>query len=506
MGLDAFISEDTSKAKSVYPLPGGYKEFERTLQAFLTHLDENSVAENEMYGWFRSETNANSENNIYRSIRFIEQLGVIKSRGEALLLTQRGREYLNGNTSTYDLLSESCLGFRTLLDRLIAGPRTTDQLRVSLTNTFASVEWETNTQATNRINWLRCLNLVERRDSKWALTPAGRERITHQAEQSLYTVPIDDTWEDLFPTYVNESLDLEQFDTLPPQLEGYNTVRIWATREAHPSSTKQTAVSEISNGDCILFYSDGDLFGGGVIDRTFDSESVGELLWGQPESKHIYTLSMFTTAIPPTSEIWEWLGYDSDHVVRGFSRVTGDRLTEIRVQYGSVEAALFGVDDVEPTPTAIDAEAQRLRAQTTDEPNLTEETAEYRYSKRRARDAAFSGLVREAYENRCAVCGSHRMSPTGNPEVEAAHIYPKSEGGADDVRNGIALCKLHHWAFDSGWISLTDDYEVLVADTPEQPGYGEFSELKGQRVELPADSSPHPVFLRGHRDLHGFES
>ncbi|WP_244531481.1 HNH endonuclease [Halogranum amylolyticum] len=64
--------------------------------------------------------------------------------------------------------------------------------------------------------------------------------------------------------------------------------------------------------------------------------------------------------------------------------------------------------------------------------------------------------------------GKSRETPSGDPEVEAAHIYPRSENGADDPRNGLALCKLHHWAFDSGWLAVSDDYEILVKDVPSE--------------------------------------
>ncbi|WP_415383051.1 HNH endonuclease [Halosimplex sp. TS25] len=142
-----------------------------------------------------------------------------------------------------------------------------------------------------------------------------------------------------------------------------------------------------------------------------------------------------------------------------------------------------------------------------DTSTLTDEDQQFIEQRRRVRDTAFRRRVRAAYENRCAVCGRHRTTPDGTPEVEAAHIYPKGAGGRDVVPNGLALCKLHHWAFDSGWISVSDDYEVLVKDAPDQPGYAEFSELAGTLLHLPDDESHYPAveFLQEHRCLHGFD-
>jgi len=142
------------------------------------------------------------------------------------------------------------------------------------------------------------------------------------------------------------------------------------------------------------------------------------------------------------------------------------------------------------------------------EPNLTETDTEYTENRRRVRDAAFTELVREAYDEQCAVCGSDRESPDGNPEVEAAHIYPKHLGGSDDLRNGIALCKLHHWAFDTGWLSLTDERTILVKNAANRKGYHEFKQLEGNRIYPPVEekTEPHPLFLKEHRQLRGFDT
>lgn len=162
----------------------------------------------------------------------------------------------------------------------------------------------------------------------------------------------------------------------------------------------------------------------------------------------------------------------------------------------------------EPTPEEIEAERDSVEEPISSEPELTEEEEEFNEIRRRARGSAFREAVRDAYDDRCAVCGSGRVSPAGNPEIEAAHIYPKNMNGRDHIQNGIGLCKLHHWAFDCGWISLSDDYEILVKDEPELDGYDDFSSLEGESVRLPEsdEKKPHPKFLAEHRQLNEFDS
>ena len=47
--------------------------------------------------------------------------------------------------------------------------------------------------------------------------------------------------------------------------------------------------------------------------------------------------------------------------------------------------------------------------------------------------------------------------------MEAAHIVPWSQSHNDRLTNGMALCKLCHWSFDMGLMSVGKEYEVLIS-------------------------------------------
>ena len=47
--------------------------------------------------------------------------------------------------------------------------------------------------------------------------------------------------------------------------------------------------------------------------------------------------------------------------------------------------------------------------------------------------------------------------------VEAAHIKPWSKSHDDKPTNGLSLCRLCHWSFDEGLMSVGAKYEVLVS-------------------------------------------
>ena len=81
---------------------------------------------------------------------------------------------------------------------------------------------------------------------------------------------------------------------------------------------------------------------------------------------------------------------------------------------------------------------------------------------RRVRVELFKTDVRVAYGNACALCKLGLRTPAGDLEVEAAHIIPYRLNGANDPRNGIALCQTHHWAFDNHMWTLTREHRVFV--------------------------------------------
>ncbi len=120
-----------------------------------------------------------------------------------------------------------------------------------------------------------------------------------------------------------------------------------------------------------------------------------------------------------------------------------------------------------------------------------------------ARLKDFSTAVHRQYGYACALCGEGLRTPNGGFEVEAAHIVPVASNGPDDVRNGLSLCRQHHWAFDRGMWSLGDDYKVIV---PEQvvalPENQSLTTWSGHMMRFPSDIDlrPHPVALDWHRD------
>ena len=120
-----------------------------------------------------------------------------------------------------------------------------------------------------------------------------------------------------------------------------------------------------------------------------------------------------------------------------------------------------------------------------------------------ARSGCFRRSIMKLYDYTCAVCRLRVVTKGGESATDAAHIIPFSESYNDDVRNGISLCKLHHWAFDTGLIYLNESYRVVVPQlTVEQEPMDWLTEFQGERIRLPEHRKffPAQYALTRHRE------
>lgn len=113
--------------------------------------------------------------------------------------------------------------------------------------------------------------------------------------------------------------------------------------------------------------------------------------------------------------------------------------------------------------------------------------------KRRLHQDAFRHLVLGAYADRCAICNLPRRAL-----LDAAHILPdRDERGVPSVPNGLALCKLHHGAFDANLIGIRPDHVVevspaLMAETDGPTLEIALKGIAGCPLRLPKRASHHP--------------
>jgi len=113
--------------------------------------------------------------------------------------------------------------------------------------------------------------------------------------------------------------------------------------------------------------------------------------------------------------------------------------------------------------------------------------------KQRVHQPWFRSRVMLAYERQCTVCVLKKV-----PLLDAAHIISdgKSHGEAV-VTNGLALCKIHHAAYDANLLGITPDYTVsinhaLLEETDGPMLLHGLQEMHGRTIALPRRKADQP--------------
>ncbi|HMZ60078.1 MAG TPA: HNH endonuclease [Leptospiraceae bacterium] len=111
---------------------------------------------------------------------------------------------------------------------------------------------------------------------------------------------------------------------------------------------------------------------------------------------------------------------------------------------------------------------------------------------------SFRDFVLLGYGYKCAITEKAIVWNQLN-NLEAAHIKPKAHTGSFLPCNGIALSRDMHWAFDKGFITVSDDYRVVVHDEVKNTMLKEYD---GKPLVVPADPffKPDKNYLKHHRE------
>jgi putative restriction endonuclease len=122
-----------------------------------------------------------------------------------------------------------------------------------------------------------------------------------------------------------------------------------------------------------------------------------------------------------------------------------------------------------------------------------------REARHRLHQQRFKLEVMRAYRHRCAICALRERSL-----VQAAHIVPDNEpAGVAAVVNGLALCAIHHLAFDRNVLGIDPGGVVHIAGRLLREIDGPMLEtglqgFHGARIAVPrrAEDRPDPLRLQ----------
>ena len=131
-------------------------------------------------------------------------------------------------------------------------------------------------------------------------------------------------------------------------------------------------------------------------------------------------------------------------------------------------------------------------------------------AKRALRDAGFRMRVLTAYSHSCAMCGVQLRLLDGAHILPAAH--PESTDGTD---NGIALCALHHLAFDRALVTFDSEFRIVVNPDAVRSlmaahrarGLDAFERALRPMLDLPPDRRDRPArrFVEMANHLRGWQ-
>lgn len=117
-------------------------------------------------------------------------------------------------------------------------------------------------------------------------------------------------------------------------------------------------------------------------------------------------------------------------------------------------------------------------------------------ARRRIHQQAFRERVLRAYRHQCALCRLRH-----DQLLDAAHIVPDADPeGEPIVSNGLALCHLHHRAFDRFFLGVRPDYIIevrpdILAESDGPTLRYAIQGLHGQSIGLPKRKEHHPSVL-----------
>lgn len=130
-------------------------------------------------------------------------------------------------------------------------------------------------------------------------------------------------------------------------------------------------------------------------------------------------------------------------------------------------------------------------------------------TKRALRDINFRERVLTAYGHQCAMCGTQLKL------LDAAHILPAVHpDSTDETANGVALCTLHHRAYDNTFVTFDEKFKIWqdgdmasqFKKTGHDGGLDRFEKYLRPLLILPPAKAdrPAPAFVKLANKLRGW--
>ena len=167
---------------------GGGTHYVDTLDAIIEFVEGYNPTTDELVGWHRGTfANVSSRDSIMRRVSYLQQVGFLHEVDDYWELGDVGRTYIQQqNTATLlRIMCERNMGLRSLLYALSAAPMSLAEISTQQLETHPELGWSPGQtdMATQRVNWLRSMGLIEKHESEYRLTDDGRQFVSQAVEE-----------------------------------------------------------------------------------------------------------------------------------------------------------------------------------------------------------------------------------------------------------------------------------------------------------------------------------
>ena len=167
---------------------GGGTHYVDTLDAIIEFVEGYNPTTDELVGWHRGTfANVSSRDSIMRRVSYLQQVGFLHEVDDYWELGDVGRTYIQQqNTATLlRIMCERNMGLRSLLYALSAAPMSLAEISTQQLETHPELGWSPGQtdMATQRVNWLRSMGLIEKHGNKYQLTDDGRQFVSQAVEE-----------------------------------------------------------------------------------------------------------------------------------------------------------------------------------------------------------------------------------------------------------------------------------------------------------------------------------
>jgi len=175
---------DTRK-DGIWPLPGGVRQYKRTLEELLEELQSGPISENTLHAIFMNRYEVTGATARGGYINLLLYLGLVQFRDEQFALTADGETYLVSRQpkELFNRLHSVYTGLLDLLVIIKSLRRAKTAALRDLLPALIGKNWKTDNQVSFRRNWLLSLGATDRHDDGDVLTNFGRELLADHADE-----------------------------------------------------------------------------------------------------------------------------------------------------------------------------------------------------------------------------------------------------------------------------------------------------------------------------------